>query len=604
MNHVGVKGVMGALLWAMLSGSGCLSNEGRGQSGFDVDDDGVIADLGSSDTVDMTAQDGLSEMDAMDAMDAIDIHVPVDSETPDDLSDGGGVPDVVGFPDASNDDVLMRDDDIVIPPECVADEECGLGALVAPCYTPVCVEGTCQVLAMADGSTCDDSDLCTTNDQCVAGTCAGIAVDCEDANPCTVDNCVSDDGSCHHDFGAANQVACDDSDLCTTNDVCMDGVCAGIPLICQDGNSCTADSCSKDSGTCVFDPGAANGSDCDDNDGCTTGEVCSAGSCGGGVQVCACQQDADCPDDGDLCNGTYVCKTDGAPETWTCVVDPGTVVTCPTAGDTACLKNTCDKLTGWCANKPVDAGVTCNDSDACTLNDACNGAGQCQGTAKVCTDGLACTSDVCAADGQCVFSISPLTCLIANVCYNSGATMPGNGCLSCQPNTNNQVFSPNSANCDDGNACTVLDVCGAGSCKPGIVKSCDDNDPCTDDTCVAPSGQCKSTDNGSCPEVPTYTNDIKPIFLNRCGGCHEGSTATDCLGGTCLSSLYAATQLPSYYCPGESVGACCLTRVLDGTMPDGFGCTGKPEQDAPKGYCFNQNEIDTLEAWIVGGEPE
>ncbi|NUN12192.1 MAG: hypothetical protein HUU55_00995 [Myxococcales bacterium] len=592
------------LFWVIGTLSGCLSNEGRGL--WEADLDGLVTADGANEdstSVDTSAQNDLATADVADVPEA------VDAQSIDDVLDDSGVivpdaGDVTETGEQQDMDIVDAGDVVVIPPECVADEECGLGELIAPCYVPVCVDGMCQINPAADGSLCDDSDWCTASDQCVGGVCSGIATDCDDNNPCTVDVCVSNDGSCQHDTVAANQVVCDDGDTCTTNDVCLNGVCAGTPLVCQDANPCTVDSCSTDTGKCVFDAAGANGMGCDDNDGCTAGDVCLAGACSSGSQVCACQQDTDCPDDGDLCNGTYVCKTDGAPETWTCVVDPATVIVCSPDGDTTCLKNLCDKLTGQCAKTPSGAGLTCDDVNACTLNDACDGKGQCLGTPKVCTDGYTCTSDSCGADGQCVFSIAPTACLVGGVCYASGASMPGNGCMSCVPNVNNQSFSPNSATCDDGNACTLGDVCNGGSCKSGAAKPCNDNDPCTDDTCQAPSGQCNYTDNGSCPKIPTYSKDIQPIFLNQCGGCHEGASAGDCLGATCLTSDYAATQQPSYYCPGETVGACCLTRVLDGTMPDGFGCTGKPAQDAGKDYCFDQNEIDTLEAWILGGQPQ
>lgn len=52
---------------------------------------------------------------------------------------------------------------------------------------------------------------------------------CDDGNPCTTDLCPS--GSCSH--GNADGLACDDDDLCTENDACHGGVCAGLPLAWQ-----------------------------------------------------------------------------------------------------------------------------------------------------------------------------------------------------------------------------------------------------------------------------------------------------------------------------------------------------------------------------------
>lgn len=69
---------------------------------------------------------------------------------------------------------------------------------------------------------------------------------------------------------------CDDGDACTTEDTCLDGICAaGPPLDCDDSNSCTSDSCDLING-CV--------------------NVCSATS----------QNDSCCKDE--TCNVTSVCK--------------------------------------------------------------------------------------------------------------------------------------------------------------------------------------------------------------------------------------------------------------------------------------------------------
>lgn len=57
--------------------------------------------------------------------------------------------------------------------------------------------GTCAVVNVASGTTCNDGDACTTGDVCNAGTCAGTGScactagsdECDDANPCTDDSC-------------------------------------------------------------------------------------------------------------------------------------------------------------------------------------------------------------------------------------------------------------------------------------------------------------------------------------------------------------------------------------------------------------------------------
>lgn len=61
--------------------------------------------------------------------------------------------------------------------------------------------------------------------------------------------------------------------------------------------------------------------------------------------------------------------------------------------------------------------------------------------------------------------------------------------------------------CDDGDPCTVNDVCKDTVCAAGTPKDCNDNDPCTDDSCNGQTGACtsvaKKVDDGN-----ICTNDI------------------------------------------------------------------------------------------------
>ena len=61
---------------------------------------------------------------------------------------------------------------------------------------------------------------------------------------------------------------------------------------------------------------------------------------------------------------------------------------------------------------------------------------------------------------------------------DDGNTNNGDCCSStCQ-------FESSGSACSDGNACTTGDTCdGAGTCDPGAPVVCNDNDPCTQDTC-------------------------------------------------------------------------------------------------------------------------
>jgi hypothetical protein len=144
-----------------------------------------------------------------------------------------------------------------------------LGVSTGPAAQPDLSQVTCQ--DATDGTACDDHNACTTGDHCVGGVCAaGEAETCDDGNECTFDSCDWFSG-CHNDPVGT---ACDDGDVCTTGDWCVDGVCtANAVNDCSDGNPCTKSTCDPVSGCGVAtaDP-SANGMTC-------SGGVCDNGAC-------------------------------------------------------------------------------------------------------------------------------------------------------------------------------------------------------------------------------------------------------------------------------------------------------------------------------------
>jgi DNA-binding beta-propeller fold protein YncE len=150
---------------------------------------------------------------------------------------------------------------------------CGAGSCGARSY---CDWGTTDCLATGtyvEWALCDDSDPCTTDDQCEDGKCVGMPTDCDDQDPCTLDTC-NTDGDCEHVPLAEGNV-CDDGDPCTTDDQCVAGTCAGAEVDCDDGEPCTADSCDAE-GDCVHAQ-EPDGTPC-------TPEFCVAsGDCGMGI---------------------------------------------------------------------------------------------------------------------------------------------------------------------------------------------------------------------------------------------------------------------------------------------------------------------------------
>lgn len=226
------------------------------------------------------------------------------------------------------------------------------------------------------------------------------------------------------------------------------------------------------------------------------------------------------------------------------------------------------------ANNPCPEGKPCDDTDPCTADDRCGPSG-CSGTAYVCDDGRSCTDDVCLGNGNCKFSVREGHCLIGNVCYADGELSPLDSCGLCDSKTSQNEFVDSAVDvCDDGSLCTTGDHCEAGICV-GDPIDCDDNNPCTEDGCAAPSGcshsavfnspcddgnACTLEDqcgpNGECLSGPGLPcEDGNPCTTNICDpligcvqtdndiACSDGNVCTvgdQCQGGVCVPGEEAA----------------------------------------------------------------
>ncbi len=165
------------------------------------------------------------------------------------------------------------------------------------CNQGVCdpATGACETQPAQDGTSCDDGDLCSTTDVCTAGVCAGAVVDCSGADDqCNVGACDVLTGACVP-MPVVDDTSCDDGDLCSGTDVCVAGVCTGSAIDCSgSADQCNDASCNPNDGLCVITP-KADGVTCDDADLCTLTDVCVVGVCSGTV--------LDCSGVTDQCNG-------------------------------------------------------------------------------------------------------------------------------------------------------------------------------------------------------------------------------------------------------------------------------------------------------------
>jgi hypothetical protein len=99
--------------------------------------------------------------------------------------------------------------------------------------------------------------------------------------------------------------------------------------------------------------------------------------------------------------------------------------------------------------------------------------------------------------------------------------------------------------------------------------------------------------------APSYETDIKPILTQKCAPCHTSGSGS---GGLNFNN-YSDTQENTNVCAAATTkGECALSRIQNGSMPPGKGCTGDPTQDAAKPGCLTADEQAKIQAWIDGGQ--
>ncbi len=173
--------------------------------------------------------------------------------------------------------------------------------------------GDAACASAADAVACDDENPCTTSDACAAGRCVGVAPDvCPAAGQCQVGVCNPLTGACDVTFEAVGNT-CDDGDGCTVFDSCFTQLCVpGPPRNCEDFDPCTNEGCVD--GACTPTPVECPAS----SDPCLAG-VCrddsSQHGCGFVPVPGCCHVDADC-NDHDFCTrdacdpATHRCAND------------------------------------------------------------------------------------------------------------------------------------------------------------------------------------------------------------------------------------------------------------------------------------------------------
>ncbi len=403
---------------------------------------------------------------------------------------------------------------------------------------------------------------------------ADVAVVDEDtAPPPPVGACASDDDC---------QVY-EDGDLCNgvlTCDLALDPpACRLVPgsvVTCDKSadSLCASATCQPADGTCALQP-TNDGAFCDDGQPCTEA-ACSGGQCvAADFSKCPCKSTADCAaqEDGDVCNGSFYCDKSVYP--YVCKVTPSTVVVCPTQVE-ACAAMECVPATGVCEMVPVADQAPCDDGDPATVGDVCD--------AGTCTPGT--DTSICGSDADCeawedgdlcngVLFCNKVTahCELNPKTVVSCPSVADTACWKnlCQPLTGTCALTPVKPGtaCDDGDACTVDDICVGGGCQPGT------------NTCLCQGdADCADKDDGDlCNGVrfcnqQTKTCQLNPATVVVCPSVDD----TACAHNACENlkdPTGLATDTTCTMAPANEGGACDDgDACTQGTVCDGGACGG------------------------------
>jgi hypothetical protein len=250
----------------------------------------------------------------------------------------------------------------------------------------------------------------------------------------------------------------------------------------------------------------------------------------------------------------------------------------------------CRESTGLCKSGTCEyihkTNGDCNDGNACTTSDTCNSAGSCAGTTTACNAPPSQCHEpagVCS-NGQCSYAFKAHTascddgnpCTVNDVCDGAGVcagttlscnTPPGQcheWAGTCSNNACNYRVKPGNSSCDDGNSCTAGDVCSSSGTCVGTQLSCN-NLP---SQCHEWAGTCS---NNACNYRLKPTNS----------SCNDGNACTTsdvCNGnGVCAGAQLSCNSPPSQC--HEWAGTCsnnaCNYRLkpTNSSCNDGDSCT-------------------------------
>lgn len=305
---------------------------------------------------------------------------------------------------------------------------------------------------------------------------------------------------------------------------CGDHVCTA-PAFCDENRSMPKCVCPEG-----YDDEAGDGSECTDIDECTDG----GHDCGldstcenteGGFE-CRCAESYTEVSGVCLKNNITTCDDGAECASGNCVGGVCCAEACDSPGQCQALGGTICLNGDTCQYGQLADDTDC--SDLCTIGTCFDG--ECIVTeAKDCSDGDACTDDVCNPEtGDCAQSASD--CDDNNPCTSD----------ACDVTTGCRHTNDDTATCSDGDECTT-DVCGGGLCRSTQLNCSGLTDDCNEGVCVA----------GTCEAQPA----------NQGGACADGLDACDTAGscngnGACVGDQDACGTLATACATCTGAGSC------------------------------------------------
>jgi len=335
---------------------------------------------------------------------------------------------------------------------------------------------------------------------------------------------------------------------------------------CTECQSCSSGTCRETSGNSCGTCKVCNSGNCVDEN---PGAMCTGGRCALAATCCT-----SCIDTGGAClsSTSEHCGSNGA--------------SCTACGQCRTCNN---------GNCQSTSGGGCDDGNPCTEGDSCNN-GTCEGRAIPVDDGNDCTTDSCdPMAGIMHANVMPNTpcddgasCTMNETCDDHDDDGPmgtpftcldetldvdcsdGNPCTSdtppCMGTTCPHTPEMNGTPCSNALRCVFNKACQDGACT-GEARNCNDDNPCTTDSCDEMDGPNVDPVTG-CKHEPRPTSTT----CDDSNACTENDhCASD---GSCAGTVKECTALDECHGIGScdpGAGECTDPRLQDGTACENTG---------------------------------